>query len=269
MEKLARKFRKHFLNERGYEKVLFLNKLLPIFVLPLGWTVIMLLFGLLRKKRWPLVAAVVLLYVSSMPFVGNRMMHRLEAHGQAIPIDEVAKVDAIVPLGGFLGPPVAEEFLPNLSEASERLEAGIELWQKKKAAWLVFTGGRIPWSNQREVEGAAAKRIAIARGIPEDRIIVTREVGNTADEARAIADLIRERGWSKILLVTSAYHMPRAVRIFSHAGVKVLPFPVDFQIDAKEKFTLLDFLPREEGLHYTELALREWYGIAFYALTGR
>jgi uncharacterized SAM-binding protein YcdF (DUF218 family) len=249
--------------------VLFLNKLLPIFVLPLGWVVILLLLSLLRKKRWPVVAALVLLCVSSMSFVGKRMTHRLEAHYQAIPIDRAAKVDAIVSLGGFFGPPVAEGFLPNLSEANERLEAGIVLWQKKKADWLVFTGGRFPWSYQREVEGAASKRAAIARGIPENRIIITREVGNTADEAAAIADLIRERGWSKILLVTSAFHMPRAVRLFSHAGVKALPFPVDFQIDVREKFTLLDFLPKAEGLHYTELALREWYGIAFYALIGR
>lgn len=249
--------------------MLFLNKLLPIFVLPLGWALILLLLGLLRKKRWPVVAALVLLYVSSMPLVGNRMMRRLEAHCQAIPIDRAAKVDAIVSLGGFFGPHAAEGFLPNLSEANERLEAGIELWQKKKADWLVFTGGRFPWSNQREVEGAAAKRAAIARGIPEKRILVTREVGNTADEAAALADLMRERGWSKILLVTSAYHMPRAVRLFSHAGVKALPFPVDFQIDVKEKFTLLDFLPNANGLRNTEYALREWYGIAFYALIGR
>jgi uncharacterized SAM-binding protein YcdF (DUF218 family) len=249
--------------------VLFLNKLLPIMVLPLGWVIILLLLSLLRKKRWSLAVALVLLYISSMPFVGNRMMHRLEARYYAIPIDRVAKVDAIVPLGGFFGPPVVEGFLPNLNEANERLEAGIELWQKKKADWLVFTGGRIPWSNQREVEGVAAKRVAIARGIPEDRIILTREVGNTADEAVAIANLIHERGWSKIILVTTAWHMPRAARLFNRAGVKVLPFPVDFQVDVKEKITLLDFLPEVNSLRNAELALREWYGIAFYALTGR
>ena len=51
--------------------MLFLNKLLPTFVLPLGWVVILLLFGLLRKKRWPIVTALVLLFVSSMPFVSR------------------------------------------------------------------------------------------------------------------------------------------------------------------------------------------------------
>jgi uncharacterized SAM-binding protein YcdF (DUF218 family) len=249
--------------------VLFLNKLLPVFVLPFGWVVIMMLFGLLRKKRWPLVVALVLLCVSSMSFLGNRMIHRLEARCHAIPIDQAMKVDAIVSLSGYLGPPVAEGFLPNISEAGERLEAGIQLWQKRKADWLVFTGGRIPWANQREVEGAVAKRIAIARGIPEDRIIVTREVGNTADEASAIADLMCERGWSKILLVTTAWHMPRAARLFSKAGAKAVPFPVDFQIDERKPLTLFDFIPGAAGLRNTEVALREWYGIAFYALTGR
>jgi uncharacterized SAM-binding protein YcdF (DUF218 family) len=80
---------------------------------------------------------------------------------------------------------------------------------------------------------------------------------------------MRERGWQKIILVTSAWHMPRAARLFRKAGVDFIPFPVDFQIDSNSSLTLLDFLPRAEGLQKTETALREWYGILFYALAGR
>jgi uncharacterized SAM-binding protein YcdF (DUF218 family) len=249
--------------------MLFLNKLLPIFVLPLGWVVLLLLVALLRRKRWALIAALAVLYISSMPLVGNRLTYWLESSYPALAIAQVENADAIVPLGGIFGPSVADGFLPNVGEANERLEAGIVLWQQKKAAWLVFTGGRSPWAKQAESEGAASKRAATARGVPAEQIAITADVGNTIDEAYAVAHLMGERGWHKIILVTSAWHMPRAARLFRKAGVDFVPFPVDFQIDPKGHLTVLDFLPRAEGLQRTETALREWYGILFYALTRR
>jgi uncharacterized SAM-binding protein YcdF (DUF218 family) len=249
--------------------VLFLHKLLPVFVLPLGWVVVLLVIAIVRKKRWPVIAALAVLYVSSMPVVGSYLAGSLESSYPPVPIDGIEKADAIVPLGGIFGPAVETGILPNVGEAGERLEAGVQLWQKKKAPWLVFTGGRIPWANQAEVEGAASARAAIARGIPADKIIVTREVGNTVDEARAVNDLMRERGWTKIILVTSAWHMPRAARSFRKAGVDFVPFAVDYQVDPEGAVSLLDFLPRAGGLRDTEAALREWYGRAFYALLSR
>jgi uncharacterized SAM-binding protein YcdF (DUF218 family) len=249
--------------------VLFLNKLLPIFVLPLGWVVALLLVALIRKRRWPVIVALAALYICSMPWLGNQLTLWLESRYPTVAIDQVEKADAIVPLGGIFGPPAPEGYLPNIGEANERLEAGIRLWQRRKADWLVFTGGRIPWSKQIEVEGALSMREAVARGIPAERIIVTREVGNTVDEALAVADLMRGRGWNKIVLVTSAWHMPRAARLFRGAGVRIVPFPVDFQVNPKGPLTLLDFLPAATGLQRTETALREWYGIMFYALTRR
>jgi len=249
--------------------VLYLNKLLPIFVLPLGWVVLLLLIAIVRKKRWPLIAALTALYLCSMPVVGDRLTYWLESRYPTLALDQVENADAIVPLGGIFGPPVADGFLLNVAESGERLEAGIVLFQKKKAPWLVFTGGRMPWSKQAEVEGAISKRAAIARGIPAEQILVTHEVGNTIDEAHAVHDLMRERGWRKIILVTSAWHMPRAARLFRKVGVDFVPFPVDLQINPKGSPTLLDFLPRAEGLQRTETAIRELYGIMFYALTSR
>jgi uncharacterized SAM-binding protein YcdF (DUF218 family) len=249
--------------------VLFLNKLLPVFVLPLGWVVALLLVALTRKKRWPVIVALAVLYICSMPLVGNRLTRWLESRYSAVAIDQVERVDAIVPLGGIFGPPVPEGHLFNVGEANERLEAGIQLWQWKKADWLVFTGGRVPWAKQAEVEGALSMRVAVARGIPAERIVVTPDVGNTVDEALVVADLMRARGWSKIVLVTSAWHMPRAARLFRGAGINFVPFPVDYQIDPARSLTLLDFLPGAAGLQRTETALREVYGLLFYALTRR
>jgi uncharacterized SAM-binding protein YcdF (DUF218 family) len=244
--------------------MLFLHKLLPIFVLPLGWVVFLLLLGLIRKRRWPVIAAVAVLYVSSMPLVGSTLFRRLESAYPPTGLDVVEKADALVVLGGIFGPSAQPGVLPNISESGERLEAGIQLWEKKRAPWLVFTGGRVPWDKGHEVEGERGAQVAKSRGIPAAHIVVTAEVGNTADEARVVEALMRERGWKKIILVTSAWHLPRAARQFRNAGVDFVPFPVDYQIDPKAPITLLDFLPSAGGLRQTELALREWYGIAFY-----
>jgi uncharacterized SAM-binding protein YcdF (DUF218 family) len=249
--------------------MLILNKILPIFVLPLGWVLLLVAFALIRRKWWPVVVAAGLLYVGSLPLTGQALLAWLESHYASVPIAQVEKADAIVPLGGIFGPPVAEGCLPNVAQAGDRLEAGIVLWQRGKAEWLVFTGARIPWEGRTEVEGALSKRAAVERGVPAEKILVTRDIGNTADEARAVADLMKERGWKKVILVTSAFHMPRAARLFRKAGVEITPFPVDFRHDAQRHLTVLDFLPSAGALADTEMVLRECYGIAFYAVTGR
>ena len=246
--------------------MLFLNKLLPIFVLPLGFAFLLLLFALLRRKRWPVVLAAAVLYVSSIPVVGNNLLGWLETRHPAVPIAKVEKADAIVVLGGIFGPQVKPGFLANVAESGERLEAGIVLHHAGAAPWLVFTGGRIPWEGRDKVEGEDSRAAAIARGVPAEKILVTREIGNTADEAQAVRDLMRTQGWKRILLVTTGWHMPRAAWLFRRAGIDCVIFPVDFRHDATRNITLLDFLPNAGALAETETALREVYGNLFYRI---
>lgn len=246
--------------------MLILNKILPIFVLPLGLSLLLLVIGA-SKRRWSFVgAAFALLYVCSTPWMANRLESWLESKYPAIPIEQAETADAIVMLGGVFGPQVAEGYLPNEGEGNERLEGAIQLWQHNKAPWIVFTGGRLPWENTQELESAESTRVAVARGIPNDNIVVTPEVGNTVDEARAVARLMRERGWKRILLVTSASHMPRAAALFREASVDFVPFAVDYRADPKRKLTLLDFLPSAVKLQASENVIRELYGSAFYKL---
>ncbi len=246
--------------------MLFLNKLLPIFALPLGVVFLLLLLALLRRKRWPAFLAAAVLYVSSIPLVGNNLIGWLETRHPAVPIAQVQQADAIVVLGGIFGPQVKPGYLANVAESGERLEAGIVLHQAGAAPWLVFTGGRIPWEGRTKVEGEDSRAAAIARGVPAEKILITREVGNTQDEARAVADLMRTHGWKKIMLVTTGWHMPRSAWLFRRAGIECALFPVDFRNDPARPLTLLDFLPNAGALANTETALREVYGNLFYRL---
>ena len=244
--------------------MLYLNKLLPVFVLPLGVVVLLLLFALWRKKRWPVFVALAMLYLSSIPFTGDRLIGWLESRYPAVPVAAAGPADAIVVLGGIFGPPVPAGQLPNLTDTVERLEAGIALAQAGKAPWLVFTGGKIPWENHDKVEGEDSREVAVRRGVPAEKILITREIDNTNGEARAVADLMKERGWKKIILVTTGWHMPRSAWLFRRAGVDCVIFPVDFRRDRQKGVTPMDFVPKADALLETEITLRELYGNLFY-----
>ncbi len=249
--------------------MLFLNKLLPVFVLPLGVVFLFLLLACWRRSRWPIITAAVILYLSSIEIVSQNLIGWLESRYPSVPIAEVERADAIVVLGGIFGPPVKPGHLVNFGDAVDRLEGGIALQQAGKAPMLVFTGGRIPWEKRIRVEGEDSREVAIARGVPAEKIIITREVGNTADEAKAVADLMREKKWKRIILVTTGWHMPRAAWLFRRAGVECTIFPVDFCYDPARPITLLDFLPKSNALASSETALRELYGNLFYRIFRR
>ena len=250
--------------------MLFLNKLLPIFVLPLGWVVLLLIFALVRRKWWPVVVAMLLLIAASLPATGNRLIGCMESFYPALKIDEAGPADAVVVLGGILGPKAAPGYLTNWSESYERYDGGVALLRAGRAKVLVFTGARMPWDKQTvSLEGDDLRAIAIAQGVAAEKILVTREISNTREEARAVADMAKTHGWKKVIVVTTAWHMPRAARVFRNAGVDFIPFPVDYRSDGTKELAAVDFLPNADALQKTETALRECYGIAFYTVTGR
>lgn len=246
--------------------MLFFNKFLPLFVLPIGWVALLVIFAVWRKKRWPAFVAMGVLYVGSLPYVGDRLLGWVESRYPALPVAEAGPADAIVVLGGLIGPRVAPGYIPNFTDAGERFEGGVALAQAGRAGWLIFTGAGMDWQGTTATEGDELKRLAIARGVPADKILVAGKVANTADEAAAVAGLMRERGWKRVILVTTAWHMPRSAYQFKKAGVDCIPFPVDFRSDRTRNPSVIDFVPRGEAWMQTETALRETYGYWFYRL---
>ncbi len=252
--------------------VLFLNKLLPVFVLPIGLVIILVVLGMLKKWRWLVFTTLGAFLVASLPVTGFWCIGRLESVYPRLKVMEAPEADVVLVLGGTMGPPSPDGFLPNWADAMERFEGGVALLQAGKAARLLFTGAPRSADGSFDSEGAAMREAAIGRGGPAERIDVTGAVGNTADEARALKQYCEERGFKRVLLVTSAWHMPRAMRQFRKAGLEITAFPVDYRAGAADQRPLpyMDWLPSAiNGLGNTELALRECYGIAFYALTGR
>jgi uncharacterized SAM-binding protein YcdF (DUF218 family) len=182
--------------------------------------------------------------------------------------------DAIVVLSG--GRIVA----PGTSKISEWTDAdrffgGVELYQAGKAPLLVFTGGAAPWEPSAPSEGEILVGFARRCGLPAEAVVTTGRVYNTAEEAEAVSRLLADRSHVgtetkkkplSILLVTSAFHMPRAKTQFEANGFQVVAYPVDFLVSSERQNTILDFLPSANALSQTELALREFYGRIFYQI---
>ncbi len=245
--------------------MLLLSKLLPLFVLPLGVSLILLLWGLTRRRRGLIWAGVLVLLVSSNPFVGHYLMRSAEGWADRRSAAEVPAADAIVVLSARRIVAPGKERVSEWGDAN-RFFGGVELFQAGKAPLLIFTGAWFSWEPDAPLEGDVLAEYARAFGIPADRIVVTGKVSNTADEAREVAAVLRERQSSApcVLLVTSAFHMPRARQIFEQQGLVVEPFPVDFSFSEGGRLTALSFLPSVGALSKTQTALRELYGRAFY-----
>jgi uncharacterized SAM-binding protein YcdF (DUF218 family) len=247
--------------------IVFLSKFLPLLVLPLGITLILLVIGIVKKRRWLLWTAAIFLWLTSTPLIGNNLSRAMDAGQVRIPAADAPEADAIVVLstGRVLapGPAAISEW-----DDADRFFGGVELFQAGKAPLIVFTGGWFPFAPSAPLEGDILAAHAKAMGVPADRIVTTGRVVNTLEESRAVAALIKTRTppISRLLLVTSAFHMSRARLLFERAGFTVLPFPVDFGASRAEEFSVLDLVPAAPALVRTQTAMREMYGRLVYRI---
>jgi len=240
-----------------------LRKLLTYAALPLGVALALLVLAFLTgRRRWTLAAAA-LLCLSSLPAVGDRLIGVLEERYPRLEAHQCPPADAIVVLGGIVGD-WDEALRIEWSDAVERYEWGVRLQQLGKAPLLILSGGALDRLGNRLTEGDAMREAASREGVPEDAIRVIRDVAVTADEAAAVAELARRERLERVILVTSAFHMPRAVYLFDLEGLKTVPFPVDYRQPAGRPARILDFVPQADGLRHTELTLKEFYGLLYY-----
>lgn len=247
--------------------MIYLSKILPVFVLPIGVTLLLIAAGVWLRRRTLIVAGAIVLFIASLPVFGRALMRFIEEGRGRIPVGEVEPSDAIVVLstGRVLAP--GPEHVSEWTDA-DRFFAGVDLLRADKAPRLVFTGGTAP-RDSGPLEGDVLRDTAVRMGVVGDRIVTTGAVVNTAEEAAAVAKL-RTAGTigPHIILVTSAFHVSRARRLFEQAGFSVTPFPVDFSGNS-ESVSVLDLVPTAGALAQTQVALREIYGRAYYRVFSR
>lgn len=241
----------------------FLRQFLPALVMPLTLSVALLIAAALRKRWGYLWSGLALLWISSMPIAATGLARVMDGGAERPLASQAPAADAIVVLSGVRliapGPAGVSEWTD-----ANRFFGGLELFRARKAPRLVFTGARPDGPDDAPLEGQTLREYAQSMGVPAQSIVTTGLVVNTDDEARAVSALLPAR--SRILLVTSAYHMPRAQRLFERAGLVVAPFPVDFKYAPGHALTPTDFLPSASALAATHTFVREALGRLYYHL---
>jgi len=222
-----------------------------------------IVIGLQKKRNSLIYFSIALLYIVSTPIFSNVFFKIVEGDSYRKPIMSIEQADAIVVLSGMLslhemdGKEYIEWGDP------DRFFGGIALMKAGKATNLIFTGAEMPWRKSSRTEGNVLTDYATKYGIPYDHIFVSGLVTNTADEAIAVKKMSLG---NQIILVTSAFHMPRAQRLFEKEGLEVVTYPVDFKSLSNDSITVMDYLPNGQSLAKTELGFRELMGRLFYWL---
>jgi uncharacterized SAM-binding protein YcdF (DUF218 family) len=248
------------LNTAWLVKNLLGSALLP----PLNGLLLLVLAFLCRARRglaWGLATvAVLLLTVLSLKPVGQWLLAPLEAEAGFQPptAQQLKGAGAIVILGGGRyrnAPEYGEDTVT--AEALARLRYGALLARRSGLPVLV-SGGKPDGGGLSEAE-------AMARVFEREWGLRVRwresGSGDTADNARESARLLQAAGVRRVVLVSHAYHLPRARRMFERAGLTVVPAATSYF--SRRPLAPQDWLPQAEGMRWVRLALHEWIGLGW------
>jgi uncharacterized SAM-binding protein YcdF (DUF218 family) len=252
-----------------------LSKILGFFAIPSNLVMMVALLGaaLVRTRYaragWRLlIGGLVALAVIGLSPLGNALILPLEQRfppweaGQGVP-------DGIVVLGGAISPDVsAARNSLALNEAAERVTVVADLARRYPTARIIYSGGIGNLLQTGGTEAEVAVRVFETFGIPSERVMAEVRSRNTVENAIFSRDLANPKPGERWLLVTSAYHMPRAVGVFRNVGFPVEAYPVDWRTRGPED-ALLPFPTLGDGIRRTDTAVREWVGLAVYWLTGQ
>jgi uncharacterized SAM-binding protein YcdF (DUF218 family) len=239
-------------------KVIYNSFILPPGVFIFGFFVVAFISR--KKQRKVAVLSLVLgllLYLLSNDIVSGILISPLEY--TYTPPSELDG-DVIIVLGGG-----GIDKSPNLgfeghmsSNASNRLITVNSLYQKTGLP-IIFSGGLLYDLN--DTEANIGSMILTSFGIPRDKILLEDKSQNTAQNAEYTARILNEKNFSRPILVTSAYHIPRAVREFAKNNVTVTPFPAGYKTSRERKVNILTLSPSSGNLDKSAIALKEYLGI--------
>ena len=249
---------------------------LPLFFNPMAVAIFLLVSAYLVRNRssktfrWAYCAAVLLLVLPGCPAVAERLARSLEErYPDAGPVS-YPPAQAIVVLGGTLHIPSGVHHSSGIIATSDRLLMALRLYHAGKAPVVIVSGGNNPLSGEvREQSEAQAMRLLLEEwGIPDAAIQVESGSINTRENAVFSHQLLVARGIGRIILVTSAFHMPRAAATFRKVGFEVTAAPADFQTGWNESNSIFDWIPGGVALVGSSRALHEWLGLWVYRLRG-
>ncbi len=266
----------------------FLSKLLPLFLYPLTSSIIFQLIGLfLIKKRlfkygFTLVfLSISYLYIFSTPFISRQLIWKLENKATNLQTTDNPEGDLAVVLGGGILSELPPRLSPEVNEAGDRLLKAISLIKSNRVEKIYLSGGNVGMGKDdfSLSESYYSKKLAVKLGVDPKEIIIDGKSLNTFQESKNLINFAKKNNYQTILLITSAFHMPRAYSLFMKiskgTNIKIIPVSCDYFLQSRKFFgkpniktLLIDFLPDAYHLNLSTKVFKEYLGITFYKLKG-
>ena len=232
---------------------------------PIGtWWVLsllaMLLWALGRKRSgaWLAGAGSVWLFVWSTPLASHWLCAQLEAPYPALELRAIPPAEAAVVLGGAVRAASAGRPFVDLSASTDRVWHAARLYHAGKAPLLVLSGGDDRATSEMSEAHAMGKFLA-ELGVPTQALLLEENSRNTAENAAFSARLLQQKGIQRVLLITSAMHMPRALAHFQAQGLEFVPVAID-QTGPMSQRGVLAWLPDAGALERSSRAMKEYVG---------
>ncbi len=253
----------------------YLTKVLPLLLMPIPVALALALLALYfvtKGRRKPsifcLLTSLLVLWLSSLPTVASRLLRSLEGQHLPVTTENIPTSDCIVVLGGAVEAPLAPRVDIELTDAADRIYQSAKLYRAGKGKTIVVAAGNQPWTRHPVSEAQLIEDLLVEWGVPRQSVVLDTASKNTRENAINAAALMRQHGCQSTLLVTSAWHMPRAVASFKQVGAEVFPVSVDVRFVQGDNDTIAGYIPRADALAMTSQAILEWMGIWVYRFRG-
>ena len=255
---------------------LIYNSVLSL-VYPPGSCCVCLAGALVFRKRKRLSLALLSAAVGILMVFGNRLVvHALARplERKHVPAHPLPAAQAIVSLGSGARPASGPRPTPSLGHDGDRIIYAAELYHEGKAPLVVCTGGIVPGSGRQHPGSTDIATLLKMLGVPAAAIVEEPRSRSTFEDAIFTRDILRTNQVKRVLLVTSAVHMPRALAVFRKQcpDIEFTPAPTDFGKDWDGDATLprilWAFVPKAEPLAASNLVIHEYLGLVYYKLRG-
>ena len=254
---------------------LFLDKIIPLFIYPVGFAVLaglacLFAFALGRRRRavtW-ILAGTLYLWLAATPIVASMLVGTLEEQYPVVNIEKLPKADVAIILGGVSLPSQDLNPYADLKAGADRILHAARLFKAGKVDRILVSSGRPISQTASRSEAEVIAGFLNEFGVDRANIVLESNSRNTHENALNSLSIMEKSGFSSALLVTSALHMPRAAAVFQRVGVNFSPVSIDTLSSSLAKGSIFALLPNSKALDISTLAIKEWIGLLVYRLRG-
>ncbi len=253
-------------------------KIAQEFFFPFNLALIALIAGLIclvrKNTRWAtrlIIVGLIFLVVPAMPVLTHLLLADLESTYPSRHSEDYPKSDAIVVLGGTAAPLLAPRLEVEEYGDGGRLHQTARLYHAKRAPFVVVAEGGTYITDDGSKRGNAEdmRDLLVSLGVPADAILLEQQSRNTIENAAYTMEILKKRGFKKILLVTNAYHLRRAVPLFERFELDVTPVPCGFLAVGKPSIDIRSIVPNPESFRDSRILIREYGGAIVQWMLGR